>query len=325
MAGTKAFADRDGCGYGAAMGIKKVEKIWVDGELVNWDDANEHMLAHTLHYGVGAFEGIRAYQRADGKTAVFRLDDHIDRLFNSCHICTMTVPHSRRQLVEACVEVVRVNKLANAYLRPFVYLGAGALGLGSLEPPVRAVVAAFEWGAYLGAEGLNKGIRCIVSGFRRGNVDGVMSKGKINGQYVTSVLAKREAIKSGFDEAIMLDSQGMVTEGTGENLFIVKKGTIYTAPTSSAILDGITRATIIELACELGHPVVERTFTRDDMWIADEVFLTGTAAEVTPVREIDHRQIGSGEPGPVTRRLQDRYFDIVKGSDRDHDRWLTFI
>jgi branched-chain amino acid aminotransferase len=307
------------------MGIKKVESIWVDGELVGWDDATEHMLAHTLHYGLGVFEGIRAYQRADGRTAVFRLPEHIDRLYESAHICTFEIPYSKSQLADACLEVLRRNALGSAYLRPIAYLGAGALGLGSFEPPVRTVVAAFEWGAYLGDEGLSKGIRCTVSGFRRGNIDAFMSKGKICGQYVTSILAKRAALKAGFDEAIMLDAAGHVCEGTGENIFIVKNGVIRTAPTSMSILAGITRDSIITLARELDYQVHEVPFTRDEMWTADEVFMTGTAAEVTPVREIDDRRIGSGEPGPVTRRLQDHFFAIVKGDDADHDHWLTYV
>jgi branched-chain amino acid aminotransferase len=307
------------------MAIAKVEKIWVDGTLVAWDDASEHVLAHTLHYGLGAFEGIRAYRRADGRTAVFRLDEHIDRLFESCHICSIDVPYTRAELRDACVEVLRVNKLSSAYLRPIVYLGGGALGLGSLEPPVRTVVAAFEWGAYLGEEGLKKGIRCTVSGFRRGNIDAFMSKGKICGQYVTSILAKRAAIKAGYDEGILLDAQGLVAEGTGENIFLVKGGVIRTPPTSASILAGITRDTIIALARELGYELREQSFTRDELWVADEIFLTGTAAEVTPVREIDDRRIGNGEPGPVTRRLQDTFFSIVTGDDAKHDAWLTYV
>ncbi len=307
------------------MGIAKTEKIWVDGKLVNWDDATEHVLAHTLHYGLGAFEGIRAYKRADGRTAVFRLGEHIDRLFESCHIATIDVPFTRDQVVEACLEVLRVNKLESAYLRPLVYLGAGALGLGSLDVPTRVVVAAFEWGAYLGEEGLNKGIRAKISGFRRGGVDSFMSKGKLCGQYVTNILAKRDAIKSGFDEALMLGSDGLIAEGTGENVFVVRNGVVRTPPTTSSILGGITRDTACTLLRELGYELVEQSCTRDELWTADEVFLTGTAAEVTPVREIDHRRIGNGEPGPVTRRLQDHFFSVVKGDDSKHDHWLTFL
>ncbi len=307
------------------MGIKKVETMWVDGELVAWESATEHMLAHTLHYGLGAFEGIRAYQREDGRTAIFRLKEHIDRLFESAHICTIEVPFTRQQVMQGCLEVLRANGLANAYLRPLIYLGSGALGLGSFEPPVRTAIAAFEWGAYLGEEGLEKGIRCTVSGFRRGNIDATMSKGKICGQYTTSILAKRAALKAGFDEALLLDSYGHVAEGTGENIFIVKGDTLRTPPTHAAILAGITRSTIIALARELGYEVREEPFTRDEMWCADEVFLTGTAAEVTPVREIDHHRIGKGVAGRVTKRLQATYFDIVRGSDHDHESWLAYV
>jgi branched-chain amino acid aminotransferase len=307
------------------MGIKKVDSIWVDGSLVRWDDATDHMLAHTLHYGVGCFEGIRAYQRADGRVAIFRLREHIDRLFDSAHICTMEIPFSREAVMQACADVVRENKLASCYLRPLVYLGSGALGLGSFEPPVRTVVAAFEWGAYLGDEGLSKGIRCVISGYSRANANAIMNKGKICGQYVTSVLAKRLALKSGFDEALMLDPQGQVAEGTGENIFVVKNGVVRTPPLSSAILAGITRDTAIQLLREKGIEVREEGIARDELYVADEVFLTGTAAEITPVREIDHRRIGKGEAGPVTRAVQETFFAVVKGNDSRHDQWLSYV
>jgi branched-chain amino acid aminotransferase len=305
--------------------IKKVEKIWVDGKMVAWDDAHEHVLAHTLHYGLGAFEGIRAYKRADGKTAIFRLQEHIDRLFESCHICTIDIPFTKTQLSDACKAVIRDNKLEAAYLRPLVYLGYGAMGLGSLEPPVRTIVAAYEWGAYLGDEGLKKGVRVKVSAFRRSSVDSFQSKGKICGQYVGSILAKRDAIKQGFDEAIMLDDRGHVAEATGENVFMVKKGVIFTAPLSSSILAGITRDSIIRIARDLSLEVREQTFTRDELWCADEVFMCGTAAEVTPVREIDHRKIGSGECGPITRRVQETFFDAVKGERARYPEWLAYV
>ncbi len=307
------------------MGIKKVDTIWVDGQLVPWDNATEHLLAHTMHYGVGAFEGLRAYQRADGRTQIFRLREHVERLLDSCTICTMDCPYTREQLIAACCDVVRSNKMSSCYIRPLVYLGSGALGLGSLEPPVRTMVAAYEWGSYLGDEGLKKGIKVLVSGFTRANSNAVMNKGKICGQYVTSVLAKRMAIKSGFEEALMLDPQGYVTEGTGENIFVVKHGVVRTPPTSAAILAGITRDTTIQLMREQGVEVREEAIARDELYIADEVFLTGTAAEITPVREIDHRKIGRGEAGPVTRRLQESFFSVVKGSDTKHDHWLTFV
>jgi branched-chain amino acid aminotransferase len=307
------------------MGMKKAEAIWLDGALVPWDQASEHLLAHTMHYGVGAFEGIRAYQRADGRTHVFRLREHVERLLDSCVICTMECPYTREQLIAACLDTVRANKMPACYLRPLVYLGYGALGLGSLEPPVRTMVACYEWGAYLGDDGLKRGIRVMVSGFTRANSSSVMNKGKICGQYVSSVLAKRMAIKSGFEEALMLDPQGYVAEGTGENIFIVKHGVVRTPPTSAAILAGITRDTTITLLREQGVEVREEAIARDELYTADEVFLTGTAAEITPVREIDHRRIGRGEGGPVTRRLQEAFFSVVKGSDTKHDSWLTYV
>ena len=303
------------------MGINKLEKIWLDGHLVPWDDASDHMLAHTLHYGVGAFEGIRAYQRADGRSAIFRLREHIDRLFESCKICTIEVPFTREQVMQACIDVVRVNKLPSTYLRPLVYLGSGALGLGSFEPPVRVMVANFEWGSYLGDAGIKNGIRCMISGYTRGNGNSIMNKGKICGQYVTSVLAKRMALKSGFDEALMLDPQGSVAEGTGENIFVVKNGVVRTPPLGAAILAGITRDTAISLLREKGIEVREELIARDELYTADEVFLTGTAAEITPVREIDHRTLNVGA---VTRNLQEQYFAIVKGGDAKHDAWLAY-
>jgi branched-chain amino acid aminotransferase len=307
------------------MGIKKLDTIWMDGHLVPWDAATDHLLAHTMHYGVGAFEGIRAYQRTDGRTAIFRLREHIERLLDSAHICTLDVPYTRDELMQACIDVTKSNKLTSCYLRPLVYLGYGALGLGSFEPPVRTMVACYEWGAYLGDEGLKKGIKCMISGFTRANGNAIMNKGKICGQYVTSVLAKRMAIKSGFEEALMLDPQGFVAEGTGENIFVVKKDHVRTPPTSAAILAGITRDTAIQLLREQGVEVREVPIARDELYVADEVFLTGTAAEITPVREIDHRKIGRGEAGPVTRRLQEAFFSVVKGGDTKHDHWLSYL
>jgi branched-chain amino acid aminotransferase len=308
--------------------LKPVDKVWVDGQLVPFRDAQVHVLTHTLHYGVGAFEGIRCYKRADGRGAVFRLAEHIDRLFDSCHICTLDVPYSREEIAEACVETMRANKMNEAYLRPIIFLGDGALGLGSLDNPVRAVICVYEWGAYLGDDGLRQGIRAKVSSFTRGGLNSTMSKGKICGQYVNSVLAKREAMKAGYSEAILLDAHGHVAEASGENIFIVKKGRIKTPPLSSPILAGITRETVIALARELGFEVEEATFARDELWLADEVFLCGTAAEITPVREIDDRRIGAGECGPVTRRLQELFFEVVKGkvgAKPLHPEWLTFL
>jgi branched-chain amino acid aminotransferase len=309
--------------------LKAVDKVWVDGNLVPFAQAQVHVLTHTLHYGVGAFEGIRAYKRPDGSGAIFRLDDHINRLFQSCHICMMEVPFTREQIMQACVETMRANKMVEAYLRPIVFLGDGELGLGSMGNPVRVVIAVYEWGAYLGEEGLRRGIRAKVSSFTRGALNSTMSKGKICGQYVNSVLAKREVLKAGYSEAILLDSNGQVAEASGENIFLVRKGRIKTPPLSSAILEGITRETVITLAREMGYVVEESTFSRDELYLADEVFFTGTAAELTPVREIDDRQIGAGECGVVTRKLQDAYFEAVKGragtEKPAHPEWLTFV
>jgi branched-chain amino acid aminotransferase len=309
--------------------LKPVDKMWVDGNLVPFASAQVPVLTHTLHYGLGAFEGIRAYKRADGRTAVFRLVEHIDRLFESCAICTIDIPFTREELVKATVETLRANKMSEAYIRPIVFLGDGELGLGSTGNPVRVVIATYEWGAYLGEEGLRRGIRAKVSSYTRGGLNSTLSKGKICGQYVNSVLAKREAVKAGYSEAILLDTSGLVAEASGENVFMVKKGKLRTPPLSSAILAGITRETVLTLARELGIPVEESSFARDELYIADEIFFTGTAAELTPVREVDDRRIGAGECGPVTRKLQDAYFEAVKGKagqeKTSHPDWLTFV
>jgi branched-chain amino acid aminotransferase len=314
---------------GGGTKLKPVDKVWLDGNLVPFAQAQVHILTHTLHYGVGAFEGIRAYKRPDGRGAIFRLDDHIDRLFNSAHICAMDVPYTRAQVVAACVDTMKANKMVEAYLRPLVFLGDGELGLGSTGNPVRVAVAVYEWGAYLGEEGLRRGIRAKVSSYTRGALNSTMSKGKICGQYVNSVLAKREALKAGYSEAILLDASGLVAEASGENVFMVKRGKLKTPPLSAPILEGITRDTVITLAREMGLVVEETTFARDELYLADEVFFTGTAAELTPVREIDDRQIGKGECGPVTRKLQDAYFEAVKGKAGmekvGHPEWLTYV
>jgi branched-chain amino acid aminotransferase len=320
-------------GYGSIMAshaskLKPTEKVWIDGQLIPFEKAQVHVLTHTLHYGVGAFEGIRCYRRADGRGAVFRLAEHIDRLFDSAKICMMDVPFTRKQLIDACCETLRANRMTEAYLRPLVFLGDGGLGLGNTDLPVRTAIAVYEWGAYLGDEGLRKGIRCKVSSFTRGGLNSTMSKGKICGQYVNSVLAKREVMKAGYSEAILLDSQGLVCEASGENIFLVKRGRIKTPPLSSAILAGITRDSIIHLARELGLEVEEATFSRDELYTADEVFLCGTAAELTPVREIDDRTIGAGECGPITRKVQDHFFETVKGkagAQPLHPEWLTYV
>lgn len=298
--------------------------IWMDGEFVSWEAAQFHYLTHTLHYGVGAFEGIRAYRLLDGGTAVFRLREHVRRLLHSCKVTLIASPWTEEQLVDACVETVRRNALDEAYLRPMVFLGAGGgLGLGSSDAPVRAAIAAYRWGAYLGEEGLARGIRARVASYTRGGGNAMMSKAKITGQYVTSVLAKREALRDGYDEAIMLDNQGLVAEASGENLFMVRGDTIITPPLTSPILEGITRDTVIQLVRAMGLPLVERTFARDELYAADEVFLCGTAAEVTPVREIDGRPVGAGVAGPVVRRIQEAFMQAARGGDPERRAWLT--
>jgi branched-chain amino acid aminotransferase len=305
--------------------VDKVEKIWLDGALVHWDDANVHILTHTLHYGLGVFEGIRCYKLSDGRSAVFRLREHIDRLFESAHICTLKLEQSREQVVSACLETVRVNRLDECYLRPLAFVGAGAMGLGATQNPTHLAIVAWRWGAYLGDEGLKKGIRAKVSSFTRPGVNSVMAKGKVVGHYVNSILAKREVMTAGYQEAIMLDTQGYVAEASGENIFMVRKGVVYTPSLGAAILGGITRDTIVSLCAELGLPLVERPITRDELYIADEIFMCGTAAEVTPVREIDDRQIGAGSRGPITERVQNRYFEVVRGEGKPHPEWLAIV
>jgi branched-chain amino acid aminotransferase len=307
------------------VAVKPVSKIWLDGKLVPWSEATVHVLTHSLHYGVAAFEGIRCYRRADGRSAVFRLRDHLDRLFDTCHVATIESPFTREEVAAACLETLRANGMTQAYLRPIIFLGDGALGLGSLDNPTRVAVACYEWGAYLGDEGLKRGIRAKVSSFTRGAINSTMSKGKISGQYVNSVLAKREVMRAGYAEAILLDAQGYVAEASGENIFIVKGGRLITPSLASPILAGITRDSLIVLARDLGLPVEERLFGRDELYLADEVFLSGTAAEITPVREVDDRRIGSGEPGPVTRRVQELFFETVKGGAPKYPSWLTFV
>jgi branched-chain amino acid aminotransferase len=305
--------------------VEKLEKIWLDGALVPWDEAKVHVLSHTLHYGLGAFEGIRCYRRKDERSGVFRLREHIDRLFDSAHIGDMALEWTREQVIEACLDTIRANHLDECYLRPLVFLGDGAMGLYGRDNPVRLTIAAWRWGAYLGDEGLEHGIRAKISSFTRAGINSSMTKAKLVGNYVNSILAKREVIASGYQEAILLDGQGYVAEASGENIFIVKHGKLSTPPAGGSILAGITRATIMQLASEFGVPVEERAISRDELYIADEVFLTGTAAEVTPVREIDDRKIGSGTRGPTTKRLQDRFFQIVRGPEQLHPEWLTFV
>lgn len=309
----------------AAGDIVPLETIWLNGKLVPWKDATVHLIAHVMHYGYGAFEGIRSYETADGRSAVFRLDAHLRRLGDSMKILHVPMPYTQEQLTQACLDVIRSNNLKEAYLRPMAYVGAGALGFGAMDNPTQIAVLMWEWGAYLGAEGLAKGIRAKISSFPRHHVGIGMVKAKVIGQYVNAILAKREVTMLGFDEAILLDVDGYVTEASGQNLFIARDGVVKTAPLSSSILPGITREVIIQLCRQASIPVIEDRFTRDEMYVADEVFLTGTASEVTPVREVDQRPVGDGRPGPITKSLQERYAAIVRGKDPEHLGWLTFL
>jgi len=304
------------------MAIEKLKKIWMDGELVDWDSANIHVLSHTLHYGLGAFEGIRAYEGATGP-AVFRLREHIERLFRSCHLIRVEIPFTVDELMAGATDVLSRNGMKGGYLRPIAFVDDGKRGLAALNNRVRVAIATWPWGAYLGDEGIKRGIRAQVSSTTRMGARSFMPKGKINGQYVNSILAKRSAQVAGYDEAIMLDDDGFVAEATGENLFIVKRGVVITPPLSQPILEGITRETVMTLARERGLAVEEQRFTKETLLGADEVFLTGTAAEVTPVREIDGYVIGAGSRGPITEALQATYFDVVNGRTETHSEWLT--
>ncbi len=305
-----SMADRDGV-------------IWYDGKLVNWRDATTHVLTHTLHYGMGVFEGVRAYQTPKG-TAIFRLQDHTDRLFRSAHILGMKMPYSKDEINEAHLLAVRENKLESAYIRPMAFYGAEAMGISAKTLSTHVIVAAWTWGAYLGQAALEKGIRVKTSSFSRHHVNVTMCKAKANGNYMNSILAHREAEQDGYDEALLLDVDGFVAEGSGENIFIIRKGKIYTPDLTSA-LEGITRDTIVQLASELGYQVIEKRITRDEVYSADEAFFTGTAAEVTPIRELDNRSIGDGTRGPVTEKLQSLYFDCVQGRSPKHEGWLTYV
>lgn len=303
--------------------LQKTEKIWMDGKFVDWDNANVHVLTHSMHYGLAVFEGIRCYETPKGP-AIFRLKEHIDRLFGSAHIFLMKIPFTRREIEDAIVETVRLNKIKECYIRPLVYIGYGAMGLYPKDNPINVSIAVWPWGAYLGEDGLNNGIRVKVSSFIRSHVNYNMTRGKVCGYYVNSQIAKKEAISCGFDEALLLDTEGYVSEGSGENIFIVRKGVLKTTSLTS-ILQGVTRDSIIEIARNEGIPVVEDVFTRDELYISDEAFFTGTAAEVTPIREVDNRAIGEGRPGPVTKKIQSIFFDIVKGRNKSYDSWLTYV
>ena len=291
--------------------------------MVPWREAKVHVLTHTLHYGMGVFEGVRAYKTADGP-AVFRLKEHTDRLFNSGKIFLMEIPFTREQITAGIIDSLRANGLAEGYVRPIAFIGDGAMGLNPGDNPIRVAIATWPWGKYLGDEGVERGIRAKISTFSRHHVNAKMTKGKTCGDYVNSILAKREALLDGYDEAILLDGDGLVSEASGENIFVVRDGALCTPPLHT-VLDGITRATVIEIARDKGLRVVERSLTRDELYIADEIFLTGTAAEVTPIREVDHRVIGGGARGPVTNLLQSAFFDVVAGRDSKYERWLTYL
>ncbi|WP_024850657.1 branched-chain amino acid transaminase [Hydrogenovibrio kuenenii] len=297
--------------------------IWLDGEMVDWREAKTHVLTHTLHYGMGVFEGVRAYDAEQG-TSIFRLEAHTDRLFNSAKIMNMAMPFSKEEINEAQRAAVRENNLKSAYIRPMVFYGSEGMGLRADNLKTHIVVAAWEWGAYMGEENLQRGIKIATSSFTRHHPNITMTKAKSNGQYMNSMLALQEATSHGCDEALLLDKDGFVSEGSGENFFMVKEGVIYT-PFLTSALDGITRKTIIQFAKEEGFEVVERNITRDEVYIADEAFFTGTAAEVTPIRELDNREIGTGSRGPITELLQAKYFDVVHGRSSKHLDWLTTV
>ena len=305
-----SFSDRDGF-------------IWMDGVEVPWREANIHILTHSLHYGVAAFEGMRAYETRNG-TAIFRLEEHIDRLFKTAHILGMKIPFSPKEIENASIQSVKSNKLKSAYIRPLVFYGSEGMGLHANNLSVHVSIASWMWGAYLGEDALTKGIRVKTSSFTRHMVNSVMCRAKATGGYINSVMALQEVAKDGYDEALLLDAEGMVAEGTGENLFIVKNGELFT-PVLTSALEGITRETIIQLAKKLNLKISEKKITRDEVYISDEAFFTGTAAEVTPIRELDGRQIGAGSIGKITSLLQKAYLEAVKGVNTFDEDWLTFV
>ncbi len=300
-------------------------KLWMNGEIINQPDAKVHVLTHSLHYGIAVFEGVRAYQTADKRTAVFRLKDHTERLLGSAKIFQLEVPFDAATLEQAHKEVVKQNNLAEAYIRPLIWVGAEKLGLSAHNNSVNAMVAAWHWGAYLGEEGIQKGIRVKTSSYTHHLPNVTMCKAKAASNYPVSIMANREVTRNGYDEAILMDSQGYVCQGSGENLFLVKNGELHTPDLAGGALDGITRRTIIQFAADLGIKVTERRITRDEFYLADEIFMTGTAAEVTPIREYDDRKIGNGGRGELTEKLQTLYFDVVHGRNEQYMDWLDFI
>jgi len=304
------------------MPIEPVDKVWVDGELVDWPDATTHLLTHALHYGSGVFEGIRAYLTEDG-TAIFRLDDHIRRLFRSAHLYQMQIPYSQDELIEACKDVIRANAMSVAYLRPLVYRGYGEMGLNPLQAPIRVAIITWVWGAFLGEDSLESGVRAKVSSWKRNDQNMLPPGAKATGQYINSGLAKTEALMAGYDEAIMLNMQGFLTDGSGENVFLVKDGVVRTPPVSAGCLEGITRASVMTIATDLGYAVHEQNLTRFDLYTADEAFFTGTAAEVTPIKEVDDRALAAQGRGAITKELQQTFFDAAHGRLPQYRGWLT--
>lgn len=303
--------------------IQETSKIWMDGRFVDWKEANIHVLTHTLHYGLGVFEGLRCYKGEKG-SAVFRLKEHVKRLFDSALIVQIKIPYSPKEIEEAIIGTVKANRLLECYIRPIVFIGYGDMGLYVQKNPIQIAIAAWPWGTYLGDDGIKNGIRTKISSFSRHHVNISMTRAKVTGYYANSLLAKREAKEAGYDEAILLDTDGYVAEGPGENIFIVRNGTLKTTPLTS-ILEGITRNSVIQLAQETGIPAAQERFTRDEIYIADEAFFTGTAAEITPIREVDGRVIGAGKPGKITQQLQKSFFEIVAGKDPAHRSWLTQV
>ncbi|MEZ5651208.1 MAG: branched-chain amino acid transaminase [Burkholderiaceae bacterium] len=306
-----SFADRDG-------------QIWLDGEFVDWREAKVHVLTHTLHYGMGVFEGVRAYERHGGGTAIFRLDAHTQRLFNSAKIFQMAIPFSYDTLMKAQIEAVQANKLASCYIRPIVWIGSDKMGVSPVGNQIHVAIATWAWGAYLGEEGMARGIRVKTSSFTRHHVNVSLVRAKASGYYVNSILANREVTANGYDEALLLDTEGYVSEGAGENVFIVRGGRIYT-PDLASCLDGITRDTVLTLARDMGIEVIQKRITRDEVYLADEAFFTGTAAEITPIRELDDRTIGEGRRGPITEKLQSAFFEVVAGRNDRYADWLTDV
>ncbi len=303
---------------------KSPYKIWFNGELVEWEDANVHTLTHTLHYGLAVFEGIRAYKCDEERSAVFRLKEHVDRLYASGHIAHIKIPFTKEETTNAILELLSTNELDAAYIRPIAYIGGGKIGLHPGDNPIELAIAAYPWGTYLGEGALSNGITTKISSLTRMGVNSFMTKAKISGNYANSVMAKIEATSLGFDEAILLDNEGYVAEGSGENIFIVRNGILKTPPLTS-VLEGITRDAVIQIAKDEGIEISTERFTRDELYIADEAFFTGTAAEITPIKEVDKRTVGSGKPGPITKKLQSRFFDIVQGRDPQFMDWLEFF